>query len=165
VGWDEILDGGAPEDAVVTYWRSWHKPNPALEAARNGHKIIFSPASLCYFDHYQTLLQDSIEPPAIGGCTPVDSLYIKNPMTSDLPEDLRQHIWGAQGNVWTEYMPTPNHVEHMVMPRMAALAEVLWSKKEHQNFDDFKRRFRFFADWLEKNDINYAPYIFEQSAK
>jgi hexosaminidase len=160
VGWDEILEGGAPEDAIVTYWRSWVKPSPALEAAEHGHKVIFTPASLCYFDHYQTTLKDSIEPPAIGGCTPVDSLYIKNPVKNDLPADLKNMVWGAQGNVWTEYMKTPDHVEHMVMPRMAALAEVLWTDEKEQDFDDFKRRFKLFSQWLETKDINYADYIF-----
>jgi len=163
VGWDEILEGGAPEDAVVTFWRSWVKPSPALEAAEHGHKVIFTPASLCYFDHYQTTLKDSIEPMAIGGCTPVDSLYIKNPVKNNLPAELKNMVWGAQGNVWTEYMKTPDHVEHMVMPRMAALSEVLWTDEQHQNFQDFKRRFKIFAKWLEANNINYAKYIFEDN--
>lgn len=163
VGWDEILEGGAPEDAVVTFWRSWVKPSPALEAAKHGHKVIFTPASLCYFDHYQTTLKDSIEPPAIGGCTPVDSLYIKNPVKNDLPDELKNMVWGAQGNVWTEYMKTPDHVEHMIMPRMAALAEVLWTDEKKQDFDDFKRRFEMFAKWLDANDIKYAEYIFEEN--
>ena len=163
VGWDEILEGGAPEDAVVTFWRSWVKPSPALEAAEHGHKVIFTPASLCYFDHYQTTLKDSIEPMAIGGFTPVDSLYIKNPVKNNLPAELKNMVWGAQGNVWTEYMKTPDHVEHMVMPRMAALSEVLWTDEQHQNFQDFKRRFKIFAKWLEANNINYAKYIFEDN--
>jgi hexosaminidase len=163
VGWDEILEGGAPKDAVVTFWRSWVKPSPAIEAAEHGHKIIFTPSALCYFDHYQTTLKDSIEPPAIGGCTPVDSLYIKNPVKNDLPKELKHMVWGAQGNVWTEYMKTPDHVEHMVMPRMAALAEVLWTDEEKQDVNDFKRRFKLFAKWLDANDINYAKYILESN--
>jgi len=163
VGWDEILEGGAPADAVVTFWRSWVKPSPAIEAAEHGHKIIYTPASLCYFDHYQTTLKDSIEPMAIGGCTPVDSLYIKNPVKNELPAELKPMVWGAQGNVWTEYMKTPDHVEHMVMPRMAALAEVLWTDEGKQDIKDFKRRFKLFAKWLDANDINYAKYIFQEN--
>lgn len=165
IGWDEILDGGAPEDAVVTFWRSWMQPSPALEAAENGHKIIFTPASVCYFDHYQTVLKDSIEPLAIGGCTPVDTLYMNNPTNNNLPEELQHLVWGAQGNVWTEYMKDADRVELMVMPRMAALAEILWTDKPEQNFDDFKLRFKFFAKWLKANNINYAEYMYRTEAQ
>ena len=49
------------------------------------------------------------------------------------PEEQKR-ILGSQGNVWTEYMLTPDHVEYMMHPRMEALAEVLWTgprKSEH----------------------------------
>ncbi len=47
---------------------------------------------------------------------------------------------GAQGNVWTEYITTPEQVEYMVLPRMAALAEVDWTPKANRDYNDFVRR-------------------------
>lgn len=154
IGWDEILHGGAPDDAVIMYWRSWKQdPNPAIEAVRNGHKVILTPNSISYFDHYQS--RDKNEHLAIGGYTPVDSVYLKSYLPDGFTQDKMDLVWGVQANLWTEYIPDPKHAEYMLFPRMPALAEILWTDQHRQNLRDFKRRFAAFQEFMDSHGAYY----------
>ncbi|HVP07288.1 MAG TPA: beta-N-acetylhexosaminidase, partial [Candidatus Acidoferrum sp.] len=148
-GWDEILDGGAPEGSVIMAWRNIEK---GIEAARAGHDVIMTPMSHCYFDHYQAKVN---EPKAIGGFTPLENVYAFNPVPEALPAELAGHILGAQANVWTEYMPDEKHVEYMAYPRACALAEVLWSPKSTLSYQDFVTRLKTHLGRLDALDVNY----------
>jgi hexosaminidase len=134
IGWDEILDGGAPAGATVMAWRHVDK---GVEAARLGHDVVMTPMPYCYFDHYQGVAN---EPKAIGGFTPLRSVYNFEPIPPDFPPNLVRHVLGAQGNVWTEYMAGTEHVEYMVFPRLCALAERLWSPSGAQPYSEFLDR-------------------------
>ncbi|MBM2841260.1 MAG: beta-N-acetylhexosaminidase, partial [Bacteroidetes bacterium] len=135
IGWDEILEGGLPPEATVMSWRGIEG---GVAAARQGHDAVMTPGSHCYFDHYQG--REEFEPIAIGGYSPLSKVYSYEPVPDELNREEGKHILGAQGNVWTEYIPTPEHAQYMTLPRMAALAEVVWSTKESRNWDDFAVR-------------------------
>jgi len=149
VGWDEILDGGAPTDAVIMAWRHAQK---GIEAATAGHDVVMTPMSHCYFDHYQA--KDG-EPIAIGGFTPIETVYAFEPVPDGMPAESAHHVIGAQGNVWTEYMPDSHHVEYMALPRLCALAEVLWSPSDVRPVSDFLARLRPHLDQLGALGYNY----------
>lgn len=136
VGWDEILDGGLSPNAVVMSWRGI---DGGIAAAKAGHDAVMAPGDYTYFDHYQSGDRDT-EPLAIGGFLPVDSVYSYNPVPSSLSVVEAGHILGAQGQIWTEYIPDPKHVEYMAFPRLEALAEVLWIPQGTGNFGDFYAR-------------------------
>jgi len=150
IGWDEILDGGAPSGSTIMAWRGIDK---GVEAARAGHDVVMCPMSHCYFDHYQA--DPDKEPKAIGGFSPLEKVYAFNPIPDDLPDEYHGRILGAQGNVWTEYMPNSDHVEYMTFPRMCALSEVLWSPVDSRSWDDFLERMRSHLGRLEKLGVNY----------
>jgi len=135
IGWDEILEGGLAPEAAVMSWRGFEG---GKEAAEMGHEVIMCPTSHCYFDYYQD--DPETQPVAIGGLTPLEKVYAFNPIPPELPEDKHRFILGGQGNLWTEFVPTPEHATYMVLPRMTALAEVLWSPSEHRDFEEFKER-------------------------
>jgi hexosaminidase len=135
VGWDEILEGGLAPGATVMSWRG---TEGGIAAAKANHDVIMTPTSHCYFDYYQA--NPDSEPKAIGGFLPVEKVYGFEPMPSSLKPKQAKHILGAQGNVWAEYMPNTKHVEYMVLPRMLAMSEVVWSAKKQRNFDDFTKR-------------------------
>ena len=107
IGWDEILEGGLAPEATVM---SWQGIQGGIAAARLGHDAVMSPESYCYFDWYQSL-NWLREPKAIGGYLPLKKVYAFEPIPSALTAEPAQHILGAQGNVWTEYITTPGHVE------------------------------------------------------
>ncbi len=135
VGWDEILEGGLPPDAVVMSWRG---VGGGVEAARQGHDVIMTPTSHLYFDYYQG--DPAVEPLAIGGFLPLERVYAFEPVPDGLPAAEARHVLGAQGNVWTEYLKTPESVEYMAFPRALALAELTWSPRATRSWDGFLAR-------------------------
>ena len=117
IGWDDMLDGGIDASATVMYWRSWVKDAPA-KAVRNGNPLIMTPVSTLYFDN----LPDK---------NSVEKVYQLQVVPADLDPTLAQKtILGAQANLWTEMVPSENRADYMVMPRMTALAEVVWTNKD-----------------------------------
>jgi hexosaminidase len=135
IGWDEILEGGLAPNAAVMSWRG---TDGGIAAAREKHKVVMTPGSHCYFDHYQG--NPEYEPYAIGGFTPLEKVYAYDPVPAELNAEEAKYILGAQGNVWTEYINEPKNVAYMALPRMCALAEVLWTKKENKNLNSFVQR-------------------------
>ncbi|HVG42702.1 MAG TPA: family 20 glycosylhydrolase, partial [Chitinophagaceae bacterium] len=63
-----------------------------------------------------------------------------DPQPKELSVEEAKYIMGAQANLWAEYMRYPSKVEYHLMPRLAALSEVLWSPKEKKSWNDFERR-------------------------
>lgn len=156
IGWDEILEGGLAPNAAVMSWRG---EEGGIAAAKQHHFVVMTPGSHCYFDHYQA--DSKTEPLAIGGFLPLEKVYSYDPIPAALSEEEGSYILGAQGNVWTEYMKTPEYVEYMVYPRAAALAEVVWTPKASKNYASFKNRM---LDELKRYDvygINYCKAEFK----
>ena len=152
IAWDEILEGGAPPGAVVMSWRG---VKGGIAAARAGHDVVMAPTTHTYFDYYQS--KDPSEPLAIGGFLPLETVFEFNPIPAELtPEDARR-ILGAQGQLWTEYIPTPEHLEYMAFPRLVALAEVTWSGKPGRDYPDFLRRLRRHLERLDRLEVRYRP--------
>ena len=159
IGWDEILEGGLAPNATVMSWRG---TQGGIDAANQKHNVIMTPGSHCYFDHYQVDKEfQKDEPLAIGGFTSVEKVYSYNPIPEELSEDKHKYILGAQGNVWTEYITTPEHVEYMVLPRLTALSEVLWTSKPQKDWSDFKQRLNRLKSRYEHLNYNYAPHLFQ----
>ena len=123
-----------------------------------------TPGSPCYFDHYQDTTSKS-EPLAIGGLTPVKEVYEYEPVPPSLTPEQAKHVLGAQANVWTEYIPTTEHVEYMVYPRASAMAEVLWSPAAGRNYDHFLKRMDEHFKRLDEWDVNYARHILKDVEK
>jgi len=155
IGWDEILDGGLAPNAAVMSWRG---TEGGIAAAKQKHNVVMSPGKPCYFDHYQ-IKDRSSEPLAIGGFNPLDSVYNYNPTPKNLSPDEAKFIMGAQGNVWTEYILNEKQVEYMAVPRMIALAEVVWTKPENKNFGNFIERLNKNKLLLDMWKINYAKFF------
>jgi hexosaminidase len=153
IGWDEILEGGVPADAVVMSWRGILG---GIEASRRGHDVVMTPYSHVYFDYYQS--QDTAsEPFAIGGFLPLDTVYAYEPVPYQLRAGDAAHIIGAQANVWTEYMDTWDHVEYMLLPRMLALSEVVWSPAEARDYRGFLDRLDWHLRRFDALGISYRP--------
>lgn len=156
IGWDEILEGDVAPNATVMSWRG---ASGGIKAAQMGHDVIMTPNTYCYFDYYQTADTED-EPLGIGGYVPIEKVYSLDP-TFDLNEEQKKHIIGAQANLWTEYIATTEHVEYMVLPRMAALAEVQWTQPEKKDFKDFTTRLARLMKFYQRDGFNYAKHVFD----
>ena len=153
IGWDEILEGGLAPNAAVMSWRG---TKGGIEAARAGHDVVMTPTSHVYLDYYQSRDQAS-EPIAGGGYLPLDTVYAFEPVPAELTPAEARHVLGAQGNLWTEYVPTPKQAEYMLYPRLSALAEVVWSPKAARDVTDFRARLVAHLRRLDALDVNYRP--------
>jgi len=151
IGWDEILEGGLAPEATVMSWRGMHG---GIAAAKKNHDVIMCPGTYCYFDHYQA--DPEFQPIAIGGFLTLKKVYSFDPTPKSLNNEEKKHILGAQGNVWTEYIPNPKKVEYMAVPRMCALAEVLWSDKKNRNWNSFIKRMDTHYKRLRNHNINFC---------
>ena len=136
IGWDEILEGGLAPEATVMSWRG---TKGGIEAAKQHHDVIMTPTTHCYFDYYQSENKEN-EPLAIGGYLPLEKVYSYDPMPEELSEEEAKYILGAQGNLWTEYIKTPDKVEYMTYPRATALSEVVWTQPEKKDYGSFLKR-------------------------
>lgn len=154
IGWDEILEGGLVPEATVMSWRG---ESGGIEAAKSGHDVIMTPGEFCYFDHYQADGPD--EPLAIGGMVTPEKVYQYTPLPTALSAREQEHILGVQGNVWTEYIKTPEAFEYMVYPRAQALAEVAWSPPADRDWKDFRKRLLHHLGWMRAEGINAADHL------
>lgn len=153
IGWDEILEGGLAPEATVMSWRG---EAAGFKSARMGHDVIMTPGSYMYFDFYQA--DPRHQPVAIGGYTPIRKVYNYNPIPQDsLTAEEAKHFLGVQANTWTEYIPTPEHLEYMTFPRALAVAEIGWTPQEKRDWQDFKPRVNAHIPVLQRMGLNPFP--------
>ncbi|MFT4613948.1 MAG: hexosaminidase [Bacteroidia bacterium] len=107
------------------------------------------------FDYYQA--DSSVEPLAIGFYLPLADVYAFDPAPADLADPVRVHILGAQGQLWTEFMPDSNHAEYMAFLRVAALSEMVWSPQASRSYADFQARLPAHLERLDVLGVNYRP--------
>lgn len=151
MGWSEIREGGLAESAALMDWIGG-----GAESAASGHDVVMSPTSHSYFDYYQSR-DTANEPKAIGGFLPLKVVYNFEPMPAKLAPELRHHILGGQGNLWTEYIPNAKRLDYMTYPRACALAEVVWSPKESRDWASFQERLVIHQQRLDQLGVNYRP--------
>ena len=160
IGWDEILEGKINQSATIMAWRG---EKNGFDGAIKGHDVVMTPSSHVYFDHYQAK-ETKHEPDAIGGFSPVEKVYSYEPIPESLPADAKKRIFGVQANLWTEYIPYTTQAEYMIMPRMAALAEVQWTPAAKKNFDDFSKRAHRLSDLYDRYGYQYARHLWKDKA-
>lgn len=155
IGWDEILEGGLAPNAMVMSWRG---EKGGIDAAKQNHYVIMTPMNPLYLNESQVQNDDSL---TANGYNPIENVYNYEPVPKELNEQQAKYVLGAQGNLWTEYISNERKVEYMIFPRMSALSEVLWSRKEDRNFQDFKKRmmtqFKRYDLWK----VNYSKAHFD----
>ena len=159
IGWDEILEGGLAPDATVMSWRG---TQGGMEASEQGHDVIMTPGSHCYFNIYQGPQNE--EPLAFGGFIPLTKVYHFDPVVDEMTPEQAKHILGAQANLWAEYIESTQESEYMIFPRLGAMAEVLWSPKEARNWNDFTTRLPSLLARFDYLGINYSKSAYLISA-
>lgn len=162
IGWDEILEGELAAGATVMSWRG---TKGGIEASNRGFDVIMSPDKFCYFDYNQCGTRNNTSIPvwedvdeplcAWWGTLPIEKVYGFNP-TEGLDENAAAHILGAQANVWTEYIPSEEQLEYMIMPRLFAMSEVQWCLPENKDFDRFMSKVKDHGfKMLDEKGFNY----------
>ena len=152
IGWDEILEGGLAPEATVMSWRG---EAGGIEAAKMKHEVVMTPDNPLYFDHYQAGPEG--EPLAFGGFNTLKKVYNYEPIPKELNEEQAKYVLGAQANIWTEQITTKEHLEYMLLPRMLALAEVVWSPAQAKNWNGFSERLKYHFKGFEQKGYRFSP--------
>ena len=156
IGWDEILEGdNISQDAIVMSWRG---TEGGIAAAQRHNRAIMTPHYSLYFDYNQGE-DPSKEPLSIGEYLPVKKVYDYEPIDPKLTPEQGKYILGAQANLWTEYITSPVHAQYMLLPRLAALAEVQWTAPEKKNYADFLKRLGNLLNYYQKEGYHYAKHV------
>ncbi|MBB1286411.1 family 20 glycosylhydrolase [Flavisolibacter sp. BT320] len=160
IGWDEILEGGLAPEATVMSWRG---EAGGIEAAKMKHNVVMTPGNPVYFDHYQG--DPASEPVAFGGFNSLKKVYSYEPIPGELTAEQAKFVLGAQANLWTEFITTPSHVLYMVLPRMLALSEVVWSPKESRDWAGFNERLQAHFTAFEEKGLPHSKGNFKVEIK
>ncbi|WP_445282882.1 beta-N-acetylhexosaminidase [Streptomyces sp. DSM 118148] len=155
IGWDEILEGGLAPGAAVSSWRGY---GGGVAAARAGHDVVMCPEQYVYLDHRQAPGDD--EPVPIGFVRTLEDVYRFEPVPAELTGEQARHVLGTQANLWTEVMEDTARVDYQAFPRLAALAEVAWSRlaaSADRDFADFERRMAAHYRRLDALGVGYRP--------
>ncbi len=160
IGWDEILEGGLSPNATVMSWRGYEG---GKAAAAQGHYVVMCPGSHCYFDHYQGRGAD--EPLAIGGFTSLEKVLSFNPIPPDMDLASAAYVLGAQGNLWTEYIPDMAQLEYMTYPRAIALSTALWSETKPSYEDFLAKLTTYHFPFLSAKNVNFSKSCLKPEIK
>ena len=152
IGWDEIIEGGLSPTATVMSWRG---EEGGIKAVKAGNQAIMTPGKYCYLDAFQDA--PNTQPMSIGGYLTLEKVYSFEPVPDSLSTKEAELILGVQGNVWTEHIPTPEHYEYMIYPRILALAEIGWSPSEVKKWDNFHTRALQAVNILREQGYNPFP--------
>ncbi len=152
IGWDEIIEGGLSPTATVMSWRG---EEGGIKAVKAGNQAIMTPGKYCYLDAFQDA--PNTQPMAISGYLTLEKVYSFEPVPDSLSTKEAELILGVQGNVWTEHIPTPEHYEYMIYPRILALAEIGWSPSEVKKWDNFHTRALQAVNILREQGYNPFP--------
>jgi hexosaminidase len=158
IGWDEILEGSATKTSTVMVWRDQQH---AVTAVRRGNDVIITLRHNCYFDYCQTS-----DPESEPLCVTHRYLSMRQAYRLDPYERMMtteyDHVLGVQANLWTEYIADFQQVQHMLLPRLAALSETAWAYDRKDTYEVFAERAKgILPQWYDSYGLNYSPYFFD----
>lgn len=151
IGWDEISEGGLSSSAAVMSWTGMEN---GIKAANTDHDVVMCPLDYVYLDHYQGY--NPFEPQGWGGYNGLHRVYDFPVMPAGIDSSKSYYIKGGQGNLWTETIQDTAHVEYMLLPRLSALSEVLWSPASEHDWDRFVEKVDRQVDRYTARGWNYA---------
>jgi hexosaminidase len=155
IGWEDILQGGLAPDATVT---SYHGISGGISASKQNHDAIMAPSEFLYFDQYQADPKIELPAPSLdyGVYNPLMKSYSFEPIPKELNEEESKHIIGVEACLWTEYIPTPEHLEYMTIPRIFAVSEIGWTLSKEKDAIDFRRRVTDQISRIQAKGYNYC---------
>jgi hexosaminidase len=140
--WDEVMEQGVPDGAAIFAWQAVDRVELAVST---GHDVVAAPVEHTYLDWREAASPD--EPPAIAGDLPLENVFGYDP-----PGE----VLGVQGQLWSEYLTTPELVEWRAFPRLTAIAEVGWCTGT-RDFVEFRQRLTRHLHRLDRMGVNYRP--------
>ncbi len=147
IGWSDVLEDGLPTDVGVM---SWTSQAPGVEAARAGHPVVMAPIDRTYLDHPQAvseaardfldmLFGQPFDP--TPWITSLEEIYGFEPVPPELEGTAAAgNVLGGQAQLWSEFIESRDELDERAFPRLAALAEAVWSAKARRDLGSFRSR-------------------------
>lgn len=154
IGWDEILDGGVSQEATVMSWQGFRG---AVNAAQHGNYAIMTPTEYCYYNFYQA--NPAHVPAAMSGFVTLYKAYQFNPIPKGLTPKQQKFILGGQCNIWAEFINTEEQAEYMMLPRLLAMSECLWTPAEKKDWPNFRKKVE-----VHKKRLSAMGYAYGESS-
>lgn len=161
LGWDEWTNSKIPEGAVIMAWQGLGEAG--YEAAKQGHKFIMTPSQIMYLNYYQG--PQWFEPRTYFGNNTLKDIYEYEPIQPAWTADIVEKLWGVQASLWMEFIESPEAVEYMLFPRIAALADIAWTQKGRKDWPWFVQRLDKILDRWDYMGINYAESMYNLDHK
>jgi len=156
IGWDEIIEKNISTQTTVMAWRDLEF---AENAAKLGHQVILTPSDFTYLNYYQD--NQSTEPLAQCCMITLEKAYDFSLDLVGLTKEEQSLVLGGQASLWSEYIKTQAHLEYMMLPRMLALSEVLWTNAELHDLSKLKEKLPRHFSFFEKIDVNFKESDFD----
>jgi hexosaminidase len=164
IGWSEIMNGGTITNAALMDWLTGSQ-SKAIQAATNGENVVMTATTTLYINKWETAADSSgtgviwsNEPPAQSGLVLLTNVYAYEPIPAGLSAAFTNRILGAQGNSWSEWIPSLQNMQFRMYPRLCAIAEVDWTAPALKNWTDFTNRWESHKLRLAKMGVNFNPY-------
>ncbi len=158
--WNEILHGNTAllgNDITIMAWIG--ADAAAQKAVSLGMKTILTPQIPYYINRKQSDRPD--EPHSQGyGTETVEAVYNYVPM-KNTPEELKSKYLGVQANFWSEWVVTADHLQYLLLPRLAAVAEAAWTQQDRRDYKEFEKRIQCEQLFYNLINVNYGKHIFE----
>ena len=146
MGWEEVMDAHLSKGAVVFDWHGFG--HGAVKAGKQGHRFVMTPTGKMYLNTYQGPQWDE-RIYSFGGVNTLKDIYHYEPIERYWTMSMRSGLLGVQASLWTEFCEKPEDVDYLLYPRLAAVAEAVWSvpmAKKWERFlnalDDYQERWR-----------------------
>ena len=152
---NDMITNSMPGNAVVL---SWHGQLCAQNMASSGYDVICCPEDYCNMNVYQS--DPKYQPKAQEGLISLSRAYRFNPMPDALPEMSQSHILGAQITLSTDYFFVEKRREYMLLPRLCAFAECLWTPLDRKNWSRFRMNIESHKDRLQYLGFHCCPGSF-----
>ena len=158
IGWDEIVEGGVTPDATIMFWRGWLNDSALIETIHKSNPIIMTPTNYCYYNFYQ-IDHDPAQEAINDDYLPLEKAYAFDPVPKGLSKEDSKSIKGGQCNLWAEFLDTPEKAEYMLLPRLLAMSECVWSPVEHKNWEHFEKKLKEQKKRLNALGYNYCDKV------
>lgn len=141
IGWHQLTGAKPAAGAVAQYWghdkTGQAERDQVVNAAKNGTKLVLSPADRAYID-----MKYNAQTPyglSWAGYVEVDRSYDWDPGTylDGAPEES---ILGVEAPMWSENVSESAHIEYMAFPRLPGIAELGWSLASSHDWDAYRLR-------------------------
>lgn len=151
--WDEMAEANLPVDSTIVYWWRHDQPQQFIAALQKGYPVVACPRLPLYFD----FVQDSthhIGRKWSGDYNSLQDVYTYN-LESFQHKAAAGQILGIQANLWTERIHSPEKLDFMLFPRIAALAEMTWTVSGKKDFLRFEENLKQHLIYYQNEGIYY----------